>query len=153
MAIVIVDGTLRPFGDKALMDRMIAGFRSPSFRESAQPMFVAMMGPNLQTEAKDRITASFMNTPQHVVVSAMEGMADSSIWGEDKINVPVLAVMARNPFFPPNVEQSFRVIAPNMEFQMWESVAHFLMMEKPKEFNEVVLAFLDKNKLLKKSKS
>ena len=36
-------------------------------------MFVAMTGPNLATEAKDRITASFLNTPQHVVVSAMEG--------------------------------------------------------------------------------
>ena len=77
-------------------------------------------------------------------------MADASIWGEDKITVPVLAIMAKNQFYPPNVEQSFRAIAPNMEFQMWDGVGHFLMMEKPKQFNEVVLAFLDKNKLLKK---
>jgi pimeloyl-ACP methyl ester carboxylesterase len=150
LGIVVVDGALRPFGDKAMMDRIIAGFRSPNYRESARPMFVAMAGPNLPTEAKDRITASFLNTPQHVVVSAMEGMADASIWGEDKITVPVLAIMAKNQFYPPNIEQSFRGIAPNMEFQMWDGVGHFLMMEKPKEFNEAVLAFLDKNKLLKK---
>jgi pimeloyl-ACP methyl ester carboxylesterase len=149
-AIVIVDGSLRPFGDKAIMDRLIASLRSPNYKESGDQMFAAMSGPNLSAEPKGRIAASFVNTPQHVVVSAMEGMADASIWGEDKINVPVLAVMARNPFFPPNVEQSFRVIAPSMEFQMWESVGHFLMMEKPKEFNEAVLTFLDKNKLLKK---
>lgn len=150
IGIVVVDGALRPFGDRALMDRMIAGFRSPKFREAAQPMFVAMWGPNLQSEAKDRTTASFMNTPQHVVVSAMEGMADASIWGEDKITVPVLAVMAKNQFYPPNVEESFRGIAPTMEFYMWDGVGHFLMMEKPKEFNEVVVAFLNKNKLLMK---
>ncbi|HYJ88305.1 MAG TPA: alpha/beta hydrolase [Pyrinomonadaceae bacterium] len=150
LAIVIVDGALRPFGDKALMDRMIAGFRSPNFREAAQPMFVAMSGPNLQSEAKDRITASFMNTPQHVVVSAMEGMADASIWGEDKITVPVLAVMAKNQFYPPNVEESFRGIAPTMEFYMWDGVGHFLMMEKAKEFNAAVVTFLNKNKLLMK---
>lgn len=150
LAIVIVDGSLRPFGEKAMMDRMIAGLRGPNYKEAGGQMFAAMSGPNLSAEAKERITASFLSAPQQVVVSAMEGMADASIWGEDKINVPVLAIMARNPFFPPNVEESFRAIAPRMEFYMWEGVGHFIMMEKPKEFNEAVLGFLDKNKLLKK---
>ncbi len=80
----------------------------------------------------------------------MEGMADTSIWGDDKINVPVLAIMANNPFFGPDLEKLYRGIAPNLEFQMWNGVGHFLMMEKPNEFNAAVLAFLDKNKLLKK---
>jgi pimeloyl-ACP methyl ester carboxylesterase len=80
----------------------------------------------------------------------MEGMADDSIWGQDKINVPVLAIMAKSPFNPPGTEQFYRSIAPNLDFQMWEGVGHFLMMEKPKQFNEAVIAFLDKNALLKK---
>jgi sigma-B regulation protein RsbQ len=150
LAIVIVDGSLRPFGDKAMMDRLIGGFRGANYREAVSQMLTAISGPNLSTEARDRIKASSLNTPQHVLVSAMEGMADPSIWGEDKINVPVLATMAKNPFYPPNVEESFRQIAPNMEFQMWNDVGHFIMMEKPKEFNAAVLQFLDKNKLLKK---
>ena len=150
LAIVIVDGSLRPFGDKALMDRLLAGFRGPNYRDAVGQMLTAISGPNLSADATARIKASSLNTPQHVIVSAMEGMADPSIWGEDKINVPVLAIMAKNPFYPPNVEESFRSIAPNMEFQMWEGVGHFLMMEKPKEFNEAVIAFLDKNALLKK---
>jgi pimeloyl-ACP methyl ester carboxylesterase len=91
-----------------------------------------------------------MNTPQHVVVSAMEGMTDMSIWGDDKINVPVLAIMAKNPFYPPNIEEIYRGVAPNLEFHLWEGVGHFIMIEKPKEFNETVLGYLDKNKLLKK---
>lgn len=150
LAIVIVDGSLRPFGDKALLDRLVAGFRGPNYRDVVSQMFAGMMGPNLSAEAQERIKASTLNTPQHVLVSAMEGMADASIWGEDKITVPVLAIMAKNPFYPPNVEQSFRGIAPNMDFQMWDGVGHFIMMEKPKEFNAAMLAFLDKNKLLKK---
>jgi len=48
------------------------------------------------------------------------------------------------------MEQRYRNIAPNMDFQMWEGVGHFLMMEKPKQFNDAVMAFLDKNALLKK---
>jgi len=79
-------------------------------------------------------------------------VADPSIWGEDKVNVPVLAIMAKNPFFGPDLEQSFRSIASNLDFRLWDGVGHFVMMERPKEFNEAVLGFLDKNTLLKKQK-
>jgi len=150
LAIVIADGSLRPFGDKAFVDRIIAGFRGPNYMDTVNQMFAGMMGPGLSDEAKQRIKTSTLNTPQPVLVSAMEGMTAPEIWGDDKINVPVLAIMAKNPFYPPNVETSFRGIAPNMEWHMWEGVGHFVMMEKPKEFNAAVLAFLDKNNLLKK---
>src|SRR5256886_1212398 len=150
LAIVIVDGSLRPFGDRAFMDRLIAGFRRANYRDAVGPMLTANIGAHLSADAKERIKASSLNTPQHVVVSAMEGMADPSIWGEDKINVPVLAIMAKNPFYPPNVEESFRALAPSMEFQMWDGVGHFIMMEKPKEFNAAVAQLLATIKLLKK---
>ena len=150
LAIVIVDGALKPFGDAAMMNSLIAGLRSPKYKETIAQMFTGLSGPSLAPEIKERITASTMNTPQPVLVSAMEGMADPSIWGDDKINVPVLAIMAKSPFFPPDIEQQSRPLVPNLDFRMWEGVGHFLMMEKPKEFNAAVLAFLDKNKLLKK---
>jgi pimeloyl-ACP methyl ester carboxylesterase len=150
LAIIIVDGALRPFAEKAMMDRLISGFRGANYKEAVSQMITAISGPNLSVEARERIKVSSMNTPQHVLVSAMEGMADPSIWGEDKINVPVLAIMAKNPFYGPNLEQFYRGVAPNLEFQMWDGVGHFIMMEKPKEFNSAVLQFLDKNKLLKK---
>lgn len=150
LAIIVVDGSLRPFGNKAMMDQMIAGFRGPGYRDAVGQMMTAISGPNLSAEVKARINTASNNTPQYVLVSAFEGMADESIWGEDKINVPVLAIMARSPFFPPNVEESFRGVAPKMDFQMWDGAGHFLMMEKPKEFNTAVLQWLDKNKFLKK---
>ena len=150
LAIVIVDGALRPFGDKKLMDGFIAGFRGPNYKEAGKQMFAGMAGPNLSAELKERIQASFLNTPQHVIVSAMGGMADDSIWGQDKINVPVLAILAKSPFWPADTEQFYRTIAPSLDFQMWDGVGHFLMMEKPKQFNDAVIAFLDKNSLIKK---
>jgi len=150
LGIVIADGSLRPFGDKALLDQLIAGFRAPGYRDQTAQMFAMMLGKNLSSEAQDRIKSSSASTPQNVLVSAFEGMADPSIWGEDQITVPVLAIMAKNPFYPPNVEESFRKIAPKMEFHMWDGAGHFVMMERPKEFNELVLAWLDKNKLLMK---
>jgi pimeloyl-ACP methyl ester carboxylesterase len=149
LGIVIVDGALRPFFPKAMMDGLITGLRGPNHRQTIEQMFGMMMG-GISEEGKARITSSTLNTPQHVFVSAMEGMADSSIWGEDKINVPVLAIMARSPMFPPDVESGYRLLAPSIEFQMWDGVGHFIMMEKPKEFNAAVLKWLDRNNLVKK---
>lgn len=145
VGIVVVDGPLRAFGEKAMMDAMISGFRGPTYRDAVSQMLGSMYGPILSPEARQRINASTASTPQYVLVSAMEGMADPSLWGTDKINVPVLAVMAKNPFFGPDLETLFRGIAPNLEFHMWEGVGHFLMMDRPKEFTELVLQFLEKN--------
>lgn len=150
LAIIIVDGSLRPFGNAAIVDQLIANLRSPNYTTAIDQMFGMMFGPGLPAEAQQRIKASTANTPQHVLVGAFEGMADSGIWGEDKINLQVLAIMAKNPFYPPNVEESFRGIAPKMEFHMWDNVGHFLMTEKPKEFNAAVIAWLAKNGLLQK---
>jgi pimeloyl-ACP methyl ester carboxylesterase len=150
LAIVIVDGSLRPFGDKKLMDGLMAGLRGPNYKEAGGQMLAGMAGPNLSHEARERIQASYRNTPQYVIVSAMEGMIDESIWASDTINVPVLAILAKSPFWPADTEQFDRGIAPQLDFQMWDGVGHFLMLEKPKEFDQAVIAFLDKNKLLKK---
>src|SRR5574341_1566652 len=150
LGIVIVDGSLRPFADKAMVDQMMAGFRGPEYRDVVNQMMGFIGGPNLSAEVKQRINSASINTPQYVLVSAFEGMLDASIWAEDKINVPVLAIMAKTPLLPANAEESFRAIAPRLDFQMWEGVGHFIMMEKPKEFDAAVIAWLDKNNLLRK---
>jgi pimeloyl-ACP methyl ester carboxylesterase len=36
---------------------------------------------------------------------------------------------------------------PKLDYQMWENVSHFLMMEKPREFNEAVRTFVKANGL------
>jgi len=149
LAIVIVDGSLRPFGDKATRDSFIAAFKSPNYKQAGSQMFAMMSGPNLSADNQEQVKASFLNTPQPVLVSAMESMNDDSLYGPDKISVPVLAILARSPYWTPDTEQFFQSLAPSFELHWFEGVGHFLMMEKPKEFNETVIAFLDKNKLLK----
>lgn len=150
LGIVIVDGSLKPFGDKAMIDQMMTGFRGPQYREAINQMMSFIAGGNLSAEVKQRINTASLNTPQNVLVSAFEGMLDDSIWTDDQIKVPVLAIMARTALLPPNAEESFRAIAPKLDFQLVDGVGHFLMMEKPKEFDAAVIQWLDKNSLLKK---
>ena len=149
LGLVIVDGPLRPFADAAAVDKFTAPLRGPNYKEAAASFIDMMMGPEVPATLRERIKTSMLTTPQYVSVSAMASMSDPAIWKDDKIDVPVLAIMAKSPFLPADGEQLYRTTAPNLEYQLWTGVTHFLMMEKPKEFNEAVAAFLAKNKLLK----
>ena len=123
-------------------------FRGPNYKEAGEPMFKQMAGM-VSAEDYSRILESFQNTPQHVLVSAMESMNNDGLYGTDKINVPVLAILAKSPFWPADTEQFLRSLAPDLEYVMWEGVDHFLHQEKRKEFNDAVISFVDKKKLLK----
>src|SRR5215204_5454258 len=71
LGIVIVDGGLRPFGTKEMREGFVAMFRAPTYKEAGAQMFAQMMG-KLPAADQELIKASFSNTPQHVLVSAME---------------------------------------------------------------------------------
>lgn len=147
LAIVNVDGALTPFGTKAEIDQFLGPLLS-NFKENG-PKFVdgllqSVKDDNLKKMIRDTMSVA----PEHVAVSAMNGMIDERIWTGDTIKVPVLAIMAEGPFLRPDTKDAYKALAPNLDFQAWTGVSHFLMMEKPKEFNEAVRAFVVKNQLL-----
>lgn len=150
LSIVIVDGGLRLFGTKEMREQFQAMVRAPNWKEAGTQMFKQMSGTMAPAD-QERVVTSFTSTPQYVLVGAMENMNQESLYGPDKINVPVFAILAKSPFWAPDTEEYFRSIAPDFEMQMWEGVSHFLMMEKPKQFNDAVIAFLNKKALLKES--
>lgn len=148
LALVIVDGAIRPFGTKEQREQFTAPLRGENYKEAGKQMFGAMAS-TLSDADKQRVLTSYLNTPQYVLVSAMDAMGDDSIYAPDKINVPVFALLAKSPFWPPDTEQFLHSLAPDLEYQMWDGVSHFLYMDRPKEFDAAVIAFLDKKKLLK----
>jgi hypothetical protein len=40
-------------------------------------------------------------------------------------------------------------LVPNLDYQVWEHVLHFVIMKKEREFNDAVLVFLQKQHLLR----
>lgn len=149
-ALVIVDGALRPFGARESIEPIIAQFRGPDYKKAVE-QFVDFISQSIKDQKLlAEIKTAMTNTPQHVVVGAMESMFDPAIWTEDKINAPALALMAKNEqAWTPDYEKAVRELAPGIEYQVWTGVSHFLMMDEPQKFNDTVLAFLKKNKLVK----
>lgn len=147
LGIIAVDGALVRFMPKAAMDQFIAPLRT-NYKENSAKFIDGMLATITDEALKKMIRDSMLATPEHVGITAMEGMADEKIWIDDKINVPTLAVLAQSPFWPADIKEKYATVAPDLSFEMWTGVSHFLHMEKPGEFNQTVKAFIEREKLL-----
>ena len=147
LGIVIVDGSLRWYGDKASREAFYAPLRA-DYRKTATQFVDGMLQPVKEEKLKQFIRSAMLATPDYVGLSAMEGFNDDKLWETDKISVPVLAIMADSPWWTPDTKDFYNSVAPDLDFQMWKGVSHFLMMEKPAEFNEQIRLFITRKKLL-----
>jgi len=77
----------------------------------------------------------------------MDSILAPEIWRPDKINVPTLMILAKQPAWSADYERFVRDLVPGVDYQVWEGVSHFLMIDKPQEFNAALAAFLAKNGL------
>ena len=147
-ALVIADGKLRAFADAAAMEKFIAPLRGSDYATAAGTIIESMTKPIANAAMRKRIKTMMLNTPQHVAVSEFESTLDPELWEPDPINVPVLMILAKSPMWNTEYEQFARSIAPQLDYQVWDNVSHFLMMEKPREFTKTVVAFMRKHLLL-----
>jgi pimeloyl-ACP methyl ester carboxylesterase len=146
-ALVIVDGGLRPLGNKEEMEKFIAGVKGPGYAEKIGQLIDSMTSPIQDAALREKIKTAMLKTPQYVGVPEFESTLDEALWKPDKINVPVLMVLAKQPLWSAEYEQFVRGIVPDLDYQVWDGVSHFLMMEQPERFNSALVAFLKKHKL------
>lgn len=141
--LVLVDGSLKPlFDDPARWEAFIAPMRGRDYREQAAKFVDGMLQPVADAAEREHIRGVMLATPQHVMVGGLEAVGDPAIWAEDPIHVPLLAVMARSPFWTPEYEAFVRRLAPGADYRMMDGVSHFLMMDRPGEFNDIVSGWL-----------
>ena len=148
-ALVAVDGGLRGFKlEPAQIAQFVGRFKAPEYK-SAIGGFVDAMFPNPGTEAlRDRTRAEMQSTPQHVIVSAMENMFDAPSWETNRIDVPLLVLNAPNPMWSDDYKAYVKTLAPRGDYRTIDGTGHFVMLEKPSEFNAALLDFLKTSKLL-----
>jgi pimeloyl-ACP methyl ester carboxylesterase len=147
LGIVVVDGPLVSFGTKAEMDKFLAPLVS-NYQDNIPRFLNGLLGAVKDETLRASIRTTMSSASEHVAISAMQGMIDDRIWTNDKINVPVLAIMAAGPQLKPDTKETYHGVAPDLDFEVWSGVSHFLFMEKPKEFNTAVAAFVQRHKLL-----
>jgi len=146
-ALVSVDGLLCRLPSPPAETRMLLGaFASAQYLGHAKK-FISDLFPVPGTEAlRDRVTAEMLATPQPVMLSAMAAMLDpdQTDWMLRKVAAPILVINARSPWWANGYESYVRSLSPQVDYRVLDGAGHFLMLEKPAEFNALLVEMLQK---------
>ena len=136
--LVIVDGLVqvagvgRPFPIPAMTGD--AGL------QARERMVRGMFGPATTPELQQHILRMMLGTKEATAAGAMTATWDQSWVTNDPIRVPTLAIYADGGGIASR--DNLSKIFPSNEYHQVPGTAHFLMMEKPQEFNKLVTDFV-----------
>ncbi len=148
LAVVALDGTLRPVFTREAFDAMFGVFRGPAWREALAGMIEAMPAPGLSDEDRAAIRDMALATPQHVLVSAAEASLADGAFHEPDLDVPLLLLLAAQPTWTDEYEAWVRERVPHVEYVVWTDIGHYIQFERPDAFHDLVRGFLARHELL-----
>lgn len=111
----------------------------PEGLQGREKMIRMMFTPHTPSRLQERILDMMLKAPEATAVGAMAAMSDP-VWSDKVIAVPVLAVLA-DKGLPPATPQ-MKSMLPDLEVTRMKGSGHFLMMERPAEFNALLDGFL-----------
>ena len=140
--LVAVDGPLdlRAFGE--LPPGVPPPLTGPEGRAAREGMIRSMFIPETPAPLQQQILSMMLAAPESTAVGAMNAVFDPAIRWTDVIDAPALSVFAGTANVPDPA--TTKQLYPKHEQMQIAGTGHFLMMEKPAEFNRVLAAFLDK---------
>ncbi|MGP0074191.1 MAG: alpha/beta fold hydrolase [Bryobacteraceae bacterium] len=139
-ALVFVDGlvNLRP-GAPGPDPKAMSGSDGLKARETMiRSMFSASTTPDMQKH----ILSMMLAAPESTATGAMQATFDPAVWKGDVFTQPVLGLYADHS--RAGDREYMKTHFPNMDYEEIAGTGHFLMLEKPEEFNRLLIAFLDK---------
>jgi pimeloyl-ACP methyl ester carboxylesterase len=143
--LVAVDGPLdmRAFPPAAVGQGPppVSGPDGLKFREN---MIRSMFTPNTPAAVQEHVLSMMLAAPEATAAGAMTAMFDPSIRWTDPIRAPALAIYAGTSQVPDLAKT--QDVLPNFAATQIAGTGHFVMMEKPDEFDRALGGFLDKIK-------
>ena len=94
---------------------------------------------------EQKVLAMMLKAPEATAAGAMAAMGDPSLRKSDVTPMPALTIWAGTNKQLPKLEDA-RQSLPKFEQTQVAGTGHFVMMEKPEEFNRLLIAFVDKQK-------
>jgi pimeloyl-ACP methyl ester carboxylesterase len=142
--LVAVDGPLDMRGFPPAEFRQPPPMVGAEGLKAREGMIRGMFTPQTPEALKKQILSMMLGAPEATANGAMATIFDPSIKSSDVIKAPALSIVAGTAQLPN--AQTTKEVFPNHESAQIAGTGHFLMMEKPDEFNRLVTAFLDKIK-------
>jgi pimeloyl-ACP methyl ester carboxylesterase len=145
--LVLVDGLVglgnpaRQGGPPPPRAELMAG---PDGLKNREAMIRTMFTPATPQPLQQHILKMMLAAPEATATGAMNATFDPSIWKDDVMTMPVLGIYADKSQLG-NQEYS-KKIYPKFEYIEIPGTGHFVMMEKPQEFNKLLTGFMEKTK-------
>ena len=141
--LVLVDAPLKSFFDSPEQGRaFVAPLRGSGWKEWAQKFVDTLLAPMHSEADRKHVRAVMLGTSQHVMLSSFEGTLDPALWTEKPIAVPLMLVLAQQPAWEGDYRAFAQKLAPKMRWEMLTNVSHFLMLDEPARFDELMRSFL-----------
>ena len=137
-ALVLVDGLVLVAGNSPTFAP--ARMTGPEGLKARESMVRGMFGPATSPDLQKQILQMMMGAKEATAEGAMQATWDSSWWKNDVISVPVLGIYAERSGLAN--QTGMKRLYSNLEYHEIPGTRHFLMMEKPQEFNQLLTGFL-----------
>jgi len=141
IALVLVDGgVFTPDQEPPFAE--LPDFTGEAGLQTRENFIRSMFSPATPTAVQDSVLKMMLSAPEATATGAFVGLFDRSQWHSDQVTLPVLGIYAEQSVFTnPDLLKS---VFPQLEFHVIPGTAHFLMMEKPDDFNKLLTDFLER---------
>jgi pimeloyl-ACP methyl ester carboxylesterase len=144
-ALILVDSPLFKGSDaKTFVDQTLPRVVGEDGVKGREAMIRGMFSSATTPELQNRILKMMLRAPEPTARGAMNAMADPVVWANHVLRIPALAIFAAT--YGGNSLDVTKSYIPDLQFLNVPGTGHFLMMEKPAEFNQYVIAFMDRQK-------
>lgn len=136
--LVPVDGVLHLSGGPGAPnpDRM----KGPEGLKNREAMIRGMFGKGATPEIQEHVLKMMLAPPESTAYQAMSATFAAPNWKDESFNVPALGIFADHS--AANDPVYFKKIFPNGKAVEVAGTGHFVMLEKPAEFNKLLADFL-----------
>jgi pimeloyl-ACP methyl ester carboxylesterase len=114
----------------------------PEGLKARENMIRGMFTPATPPALQQHVLKMMLAAPEATASGAMLATFDASNWTDDVMTMPVLGIYAEKSQLG-NPEYSKKIF-PALEYVEIPGTGHFVMMEKPREFNQLLTTFLNK---------
>lgn len=119
-------------------------FKGEDYKQNVEQFCNGFITETTPEDVRNYILSTMTETPQKIGYQSMKSLIDQKYWDKEIVNNHTIGIYAKTADLPPDNEYILRKQFPNLTYIEMESVNHFIMMEKPKEVNEILQEFIKK---------
>jgi len=116
----------------------------PDGRKNREAMIRGMFSASTTPAEQTKILNMMLAPPESTAVGAMNATFDPTFWKGDVLSMPILGIYADKSAM--GNRDYMKTHFPALEYTEVPGTGHFVMLDKPAEFNSLLLGFLQKQK-------